>query len=60
MWKDTVAELPGSFSREGAKELFTGRELNVDGNAVRLADALAVLPFAVYANQGAAISKSPS
>jgi (1->4)-alpha-D-glucan 1-alpha-D-glucosylmutase len=60
MWKDTVVELPGSFSREGAKELFTGRDLNVDGDAVRLADALAVLPFAVYAASRSGDLKSPT
>jgi (1->4)-alpha-D-glucan 1-alpha-D-glucosylmutase len=45
-WQDTAVDLPASLSREGATELFTGRELKVDGNPVRLADALAVLPFA--------------
>jgi (1->4)-alpha-D-glucan 1-alpha-D-glucosylmutase len=49
-WKDTVVELPESLGREGAKELFTGRELRVDGNGLRMAEAMAVLPFAVYAN----------
>jgi (1->4)-alpha-D-glucan 1-alpha-D-glucosylmutase len=60
MWKDTVVELPGSLSREGATELFTRRDLNVEGNAVRLADALAVLPFAVYANSRSGDLKSPA
>jgi (1->4)-alpha-D-glucan 1-alpha-D-glucosylmutase len=54
-WQDTAVELPGSWSREGARELFTGRGLNLDGNALRLSDALAVLPCAVYTHQGAAI-----
>jgi (1->4)-alpha-D-glucan 1-alpha-D-glucosylmutase len=59
-WKDTAVELPGSLARAGATELFTGRELNVDGNPIRLADALAILPFAAFTNQGAAIYKSPT
>jgi (1->4)-alpha-D-glucan 1-alpha-D-glucosylmutase len=59
-WKDTAVELPASFPREGAKELFTGRNLNAEGNAIRLADALAVLPFAVYANSGSGDLKSPT
>ncbi|MEY2528759.1 MAG: (1-_4)-alpha-D-glucan 1-alpha-D-glucosylmutase [Verrucomicrobiota bacterium] len=59
-WKDTAVELPASFPREGAKELFTGRNLNAEGNAIRLADALAVLPFAAYANSGSGDLKSPN
>ncbi|PYI91894.1 MAG: malto-oligosyltrehalose synthase [Verrucomicrobia bacterium] len=49
-WQDTAVDLPASLSREGARELFTGCKLNVDDNAVRLSDAMAVLPFAVYTN----------
>jgi (1->4)-alpha-D-glucan 1-alpha-D-glucosylmutase len=49
-WKDTVVELPESLRREEAKELFTGRDLNVDGNGLRMTEAMAVLPFAVYTN----------
>ena len=60
MWKDTAVELPELFSREGAKELFTERDLHLHERGLRLSDALAILPFAVYANQGAAISKSPT
>jgi (1->4)-alpha-D-glucan 1-alpha-D-glucosylmutase len=53
-WKDTAVELPASLSREGARDLFTGRELAAENGALRLADALAILPFAVYSNQGTA------
>lgn len=53
-WRDTAVELPDSLSRGGARDLFTGGELARDG-AVRLSEAMAVLPFAVYASQGAAI-----
>jgi (1->4)-alpha-D-glucan 1-alpha-D-glucosylmutase len=53
-WKDTAVELPGSFSREDARELFSGRELSADNNVVKLSDAMAILPFAVYTNSSAA------
>ncbi len=59
-WKDTMVELPESLSREGARELFTGRELQADNGTLILTEAMSVLPFAVYANQGVAISKSPT
>jgi (1->4)-alpha-D-glucan 1-alpha-D-glucosylmutase len=48
-WQDTTVELPLSLSREGAQELFTGRELPQGNGAVPLAEAMAVLPFAVFA-----------
>ena len=48
-WQDTALELPEAATRAGARELFTGRELHADGNALRVSEALAVLPFAVYA-----------
>jgi (1->4)-alpha-D-glucan 1-alpha-D-glucosylmutase len=54
-WQDTAVELPASLSREGAKELFTGRALPADDGGLKLPDAMAILPFAVYTNQGAAI-----
>jgi (1->4)-alpha-D-glucan 1-alpha-D-glucosylmutase len=54
-WQDTAIELPESMSREGARELFTGRELFVRDNFVKLSDAMATVPFAVFTNQGAAI-----
>ncbi|MCA1660049.1 MAG: malto-oligosyltrehalose synthase, partial [Verrucomicrobiaceae bacterium] len=59
-WQDTAVELPASLSREGARELFTGHELRADDGTVKLSDAMAILPFAVFTNQGAAISKSPT
>jgi (1->4)-alpha-D-glucan 1-alpha-D-glucosylmutase len=54
-WKDTVVTLPESLSRDGARELFTGRDLQADNGVLKLSEAMAILPFAVYANQGAAI-----
>ena len=49
-WKETAVTLPESLSREGARELFTGRDLRVEGAGIRLSEAMATLPFAVYAN----------
>jgi (1->4)-alpha-D-glucan 1-alpha-D-glucosylmutase len=49
-WQDTAFELPASLSREGARELFTSRNLPSDNGPLKVSDALAVLPFAVYAN----------
>ena len=54
-WQDTAVQLPASLSREGAKELFTGHNLRERDGALKLEEALATLPFAVYSNQGAAI-----
>lgn len=54
-WQDTAVELPPELPREGARELFTGRELRADNGALKLAEAMTNLPFAVYTNQGAAI-----
>jgi (1->4)-alpha-D-glucan 1-alpha-D-glucosylmutase len=59
-WKDTVVALPESLSRAGARELFTARDLHADNGALKLSEAMAILPFAIYTNQGAAISKSPT
>ncbi len=54
-WQDTAVELPAALSREGVRELFTGREFRVGDNFVKLSDAMVNLPFAVLTNQGAAI-----
>jgi (1->4)-alpha-D-glucan 1-alpha-D-glucosylmutase len=47
-WKDTTLELPGSISIESATEIFSRRELQ--GRTLRLDEAMAALPFAVYTN----------
>jgi len=49
-WKETVVELPESLSREGARELFTSRDLRMDNAGIRISEAMAILPFAVYTN----------
>jgi (1->4)-alpha-D-glucan 1-alpha-D-glucosylmutase len=54
-WKETAVDLPESLPREGARELFTGRDLRTDGAGIQISEAMAKLPFAVYANQGGAI-----
>ncbi|HSH40319.1 MAG TPA: hypothetical protein VK993_16215, partial [Chthoniobacterales bacterium] len=48
-WQDTAVELPQAAAG-GAKDLFTGRELRMEGRALKLSEAMAVLPFAVYTN----------
>jgi (1->4)-alpha-D-glucan 1-alpha-D-glucosylmutase len=49
-WQDSAVELPTSLSREGAKEVFTGRELRAGEGEAKLSDAMAILPFAAYTN----------
>jgi (1->4)-alpha-D-glucan 1-alpha-D-glucosylmutase len=49
-WKDTIVDLPQSFRREGAKEMFTGRDLRADDAGIRVSEAMASLPFAVYSS----------
>jgi hypothetical protein len=68
-WKDTVIAWPDTFRGEGAKEMFTGRDLRVNGEGMPASEAMASLPFAIYSNapvaallylQGAAASRPPS
>jgi (1->4)-alpha-D-glucan 1-alpha-D-glucosylmutase len=54
-WQETAVELPASLTREGVRELFTGRQLFAANSFVKLSDAMEKLPFAVFTNQGAAI-----
>jgi len=54
-WKDTMVTLPESLPRDGARELFTARDLLTDNGALKLSEAMAILPFAAYASQRAAI-----
>jgi (1->4)-alpha-D-glucan 1-alpha-D-glucosylmutase len=49
-WQDTAVELPSSLSREGARELFTGRELRAEEGGLKLAEAMATLPFVAFTN----------
>jgi (1->4)-alpha-D-glucan 1-alpha-D-glucosylmutase len=49
-WKDTIVHLPQSLRREGAKEMFTGRDLRSDDAGIRVSEAMASLPFAVYSS----------
>jgi (1->4)-alpha-D-glucan 1-alpha-D-glucosylmutase len=50
LWKDTAIEWPETFPREKVRDIFTGRELKIDGRQLNLAHALASLPFAVITN----------
>jgi len=49
-WNDTTIELPSSLPRDRVKELFTDRKLVMDGGVIRVSEAMAKLPFAVYRN----------
>ena len=49
-WKDTMVAFPESLSPEGAREMFTGHDLRLEGGAKKLSEAMATLPFAVYTN----------
>jgi (1->4)-alpha-D-glucan 1-alpha-D-glucosylmutase len=49
-WLDTIVDLPATLSRGNAKEIFTGRNVCAEESGVRIADAMALLPFAAYTN----------
>jgi len=49
-WKDTMVALPQSLRRDGAKEIFTGRDLRADDAGISVSEAMVSLPFAVYAS----------
>ena len=48
-WQDTAVELPEVVAHGRAVDLFTRRDLRLDGRSLRLGDAMAELPFAAYA-----------
>ncbi len=49
-WKDTIVDLPESFSLGETRELFTGREVRLAGRGLNVAEGLSILPFAVMTN----------
>ncbi|HMJ04672.1 MAG TPA: malto-oligosyltrehalose synthase [Chthoniobacterales bacterium] len=51
-WQDTVVELPEAVSQREAQDIFTKRPLQIEGRSLRLSEAMAQLPFAVYASAG--------
>jgi len=46
-WKETVVDLPETFSLGNMRELFTNRPVRFDGRRLDIAEALSVLPVAV-------------
>jgi (1->4)-alpha-D-glucan 1-alpha-D-glucosylmutase len=48
-WKDTTVELPAAFLKDSGTELFTGNPLGSE-SALKVADAMSVLPFAMFSN----------
>jgi (1->4)-alpha-D-glucan 1-alpha-D-glucosylmutase len=49
-WKDTMIDLPETLAPSNAREIFTGREICLDGRHLSVAGALSVLPFAAITN----------
>jgi (1->4)-alpha-D-glucan 1-alpha-D-glucosylmutase len=51
-WQDTSIELPESLDIDDARQLFTERILKSDNRTLRLSEAMAELPFALYTSAG--------
>jgi (1->4)-alpha-D-glucan 1-alpha-D-glucosylmutase len=49
-WKDTTIELPEGFPLERWRQVLTGHEFWIKDRAIRIADALSVLPVAILSN----------
>jgi (1->4)-alpha-D-glucan 1-alpha-D-glucosylmutase len=49
-WKETAIELSDNLRADRAREVFTGRELQIQNHQIRLADAMSMLPFAMMTN----------
>jgi (1->4)-alpha-D-glucan 1-alpha-D-glucosylmutase len=49
-WRDTAVELPESLDHGAAKDVLTGREVARENGALRVSEALAILPFAACIN----------
>jgi (1->4)-alpha-D-glucan 1-alpha-D-glucosylmutase len=49
-WRDAVVELPEKLLLGNVREIFTGREIHLDGPRLGVAEAMPVLPFAVVAS----------
>ncbi|MDQ2659369.1 MAG: malto-oligosyltrehalose synthase [Verrucomicrobiota bacterium] len=49
-WQDTIVELPGAVSGSAATDVFTGRPLRLENGALKISEAMAALPFALYAS----------
>jgi (1->4)-alpha-D-glucan 1-alpha-D-glucosylmutase len=50
LWQDTSVELPEVAALGGATDVFTGRELRLEGRTLKVAEAMATFPLAVYKN----------
>jgi (1->4)-alpha-D-glucan 1-alpha-D-glucosylmutase len=49
-WKETAIELSDNLRADRAREVFTGRELQIQNHQIRLVDAMSMLPFAMITN----------
>jgi (1->4)-alpha-D-glucan 1-alpha-D-glucosylmutase len=48
-WQDTAIDLPDDLAAARLRELFTGSALNAENGRLSVSQAMATLPFAVYA-----------
>ncbi len=49
-WNDTIIEIPEGLSMERVREVFTGRDIQLDGRRLKVSDAMLTLPFALITN----------
>ena len=49
-WKDTIVDLPENLSFQKVRDIFTGRELKIDGRQLKVAEAMSILPLVVITN----------
>lgn len=49
-WKDTTVDLPENLSLQNVRDIFTGRDLKIDGRQLKVAEAMSILPFAMIGN----------
>jgi (1->4)-alpha-D-glucan 1-alpha-D-glucosylmutase len=49
-WNNTAVQLPEQLAGQKAREIFTGGEFSISNSQLRVAEALAVLPFAAITN----------
>ena len=49
-WQDTAVALPSDLALQNGRDIFSSREIPLQNGRIRIADALATLPFAVVTN----------
>ncbi len=56
LWQDTSVELPEAAAGLDATDVFTGHKLLLEGRVLKVAEAMATLPLAVYKTASASAS----